>query len=250
MRYTKKVWIKVGAFFIGLAVICSAILVLGAWDIKNKPKDQQTLILYTLFFIFLGYFLSWLSRKIETRWLDPFADKLIEEARRAELGDEGEDGVCDELARILGNEYSIHRNFNIPGRKFDIDAIIVSGKGIIVFEIKNPVNRMVFDKNTAYFEKDGELWPLSYRKDPRYKLNGYCYTLNNYLTAKGLGGLTLHKAVAFLKQDAAMIFGEKNGIVVVSGVQDLEKYISTLSNDPRFTPEFCARINTLLTRRS
>ena len=233
-------------FFIGLAVLWSVALVWSVWHIKNQPPIMQVLFLFSTTFFVLGFFGNWLANKIENRWLDPFADKLIEDARRAELGDEGEDGVCDELAKVLGAEYSIHRNFKIPGRRYDIDAIVVGGKGIIVFEIKNRVSTTLFANTMSYEEKNGNLISIPYKDDPRRKLISYCHDLESYLSHKGLGKLPINKAVVFLKKESARIIGDEIHVWVVCGVQDLGKYLDGIKNDLLFTPEFCEKINSVL----
>ena len=247
MKYTNGVWVKVGAFFIGLAILCSISLVWSAWEIKNKPAVFQVLFWFAAAFFALGFFTNWLARKIENRWLDPFAEKLIEDARKAELGDEGEDGICAELERLLDKtDYTIYRNFKIPGRKYDFDAIIVGIKGIIVLEIKNRINPTLFANTMSYAEKDGNLITISQKDDSRRKLLYYCQDLERYLSNNGLGKLPINRAVVFLKKESARIIGDKINVWVVCGVQDLGKYLEGIKIDTRFTPELRQKINNVL----
>jgi len=246
MKYTNRVWLKFGIILIGLAVVCAADFIWSAWGIKNKPEYFQVLFVFAIFFTALGFFTYWLSEVIEKRWLNPVADKFIEKVRRAELGDEGEDGVCDELARILGSEYIIHRNFKISGRKFDIDAIVVGPKGVVVFEIKNYTNRIAFDRNDALVETKSGFKRIPTNDDPRNEVEYYCKELKKYFYAKGFGRLPLRKAVAFLKKDMAIILSDRIGVYVINGDERLGEYFASIPNDPSFTPELCAKINNML----
>jgi hypothetical protein len=247
MKYTNRVWIKLGVVLIGLALACAVGLIWSAWDIKNQSENMQVLLIFATFFIAVGYFSFWLTEVIERRWADPFADKLFDDVRKAELGDEGEDGVCAELEHLLNkNNYTIHRNFRIPGRRYDFDAIIVGVKGIIVLEIKNHINPTLFANTTSYEEKDGNLITIPDKDDPRRKLISYCQDLERYLFHKGLGKLPINKAVVFLKKESARIIGDEIHVWVVCGVQELGKYLEGIKIDARFTPEFCKKINGIL----
>jgi hypothetical protein len=105
---------------------------------------------------------------------------------------------------------------------------------------------MAFTKNDAYFESNGELKKISFRNDPRHEVDRYCYDLKNYLSANGLGRLPIWKSVVFLKKDMAIILSDKIGVYVISGFEQLDKYIAGLPVDTRFTPQLCAKINEVL----
>jgi len=44
----------------------------------------------------------------------------------------------------------------------------------------------------------------------------------------------------------AIILSDRIGVYVVNGAERLNEYFASLIDDPRFTPDFCARINNLL----
>jgi hypothetical protein len=128
----QKTYLKNGAIIIGFFLALAIYIDLDAWNIHNMPPSRQTELFIAAFWTFFGFFIYWLTKKIISRWLDPYFDKLFEEIKNVEQGEEGEDGICAELVRMLDKDnYTIHRNFRIPARKYDIDAIVVGPKGIM-----------------------------------------------------------------------------------------------------------------------
>jgi len=243
----QKKYLKNAAIIIGFAIALSLYIVFEAWSIHKLPTQAQAVLFVMLFFMIVGMFIQWLSNKIFERWLDPVADNVINEMDRIEQGEEGENGICAELYRVLDKDkYTIHRNFKIPHKKFDIDAIVVGSKGIIVFEIKNYTNRMAFNYNDAFVETKSGFKRILSKNDPRNEVDSYCYELQKYFNVSNLRGLPIHKAVAFLKKDVAIILSSKVRVYIISGFNELDKYIATLPDDPRFTPKVCDVINKLL----
>jgi hypothetical protein len=116
----------------------------------------------------------------------------------------------------------------------------------MVFEIKNYTSRMAFNYSDAFVDTKSGFNRIPSKNDPRNAIDGYCYELQKYFNASGLRGLPIHKAVAFLRKDAAIILSSKVRVYIISGFDELDKYIATLPDDPRFTPEICAGINKLL----
>lgn len=249
MTYMQKKWFKNSAIIIGFCIALSVYIIVEAWKIHQLPPSVQTIILFCLALIVFGMFLGSISDKIFVRWLDPLADKVFDEISRLEKGEEGENGVCGELNRILDlSKYTIHRNFAIPGKKFDIDAIVVGPKGVIVLEIKNYTKRMAFDGDKAMVETGNSFRRILPKTDPRNEVEHYSGELNKYFNANGLRGLPIRKAIAFLKKDTAIILSHKVRVYIISGPDELDKYIATTPDDPQFTPEFCEKINNVLSR--
>jgi hypothetical protein len=166
--------------------------------------------------------------------------------RRYELGQEGEIGVFSELDKLLGSEYKLFKNliFKNRGYQFDIDAVIVGPKGIILFEIKNYAYPLVFNGQEIYYQIGNSLVPMPSSWDPRVELIKHFREFKKYLFANGFDNISINKAVVFLKKYSARY--QDPGVYLISGVDDIVNYLETLPTDARFTPEFCEKLNSVL----
>lgn len=250
MNYSKKQLvigrIKFSLYLFGLAAL-SALLIWYGYRNSINRIPLALFITYTFYFI-CGFFFYPLYLKMEKK-IDYIGDKILDEIDTAKLGYEGEKEVFDYLDSFLDkSKYFIHPNLKLPKHDFDIDTVIVSPKGIIVFEIKNFTSQMLFNGKEAYVQVGNEIRAVSPKRDPREELKRHCYFLQKYLTYMGFNGIYPNRAVVFPKKySASPQKGTKIGVYIISGLDGLKTYIDGLNDNPQFTTDFCSRINKALT---
>lgn len=76
--------------------------------------------------------LFWLNRKIDSDW-----DKQLREAHYWRRGAEGEKVVAEILETQLSDDYHVFNDVHLPGRKANIDHIVVGPSGVFVLNTKN-----------------------------------------------------------------------------------------------------------------
>ena len=76
--------------------------------------------------------LFWLNRKIDLDW-----DKELREAHYWRRGAEGEKVVAEILETQLSDQYHVFHDVRFPGRKSNIDHIVVGPSGVFILNTKN-----------------------------------------------------------------------------------------------------------------
>jgi len=246
MTYARKIVVKNTIKLYIVPVLALLFLGVDLGYIHDLPLNKFIIGVDGTILFFLGYVSYPLFKKLANQY-DVIENKIFDEINRAKQGERGEKEVFTATQFALTGGYTLHKNFHIPGKRFDIDAVIVGPKGIIIFEIKNYTNQLLFVGNEIFVAHGSKLSRVSVDRDPRIEAVWYSKLLQRYLREKGFYGLRVTRAVVFLKKYAALIKkGTKVGVFLVSGIDELDKYLNGLPADPRFTPAFCARINSLL----
>jgi len=226
-----------------------ALLFIGAdlGYIHAQPLDKIITGINGAIIFFLGYISYPLFKKLSDKY-DLIEEKIFKQIENAKHGEDGEKEVFIETEHLLGGEkYTLHKNFKLPGINQDIDAIIVGQKGIIIFEIKNYTNQLLFVNDEVFVAVGSKLLRVRPDWDPRREAVRCSYQLKKFFQENGFGRMRVFRAVVFLKKYAARIKkGTKTGVYLVSGIEELGKYIEGLPDDPRFTPEYCEKVNKLL----
>lgn len=230
-------------YFRLIFIILFFALVALVWGISDLLIAQK-LIASILSIIVLFYPIIKLEAWISKRYIDPKLDHYSDEGKKARLGFEGEDEVCGFLEKLFdSNKYSILRNIEFPGEKFDIDFVVVGPKGIFILDAKNYSNKVAFsEKGYKYFEGKKS---YSSSADPRKGLDWKTNYLKNFLSSNGLGGAKIRKVIVFPKENSAD-FGKKVGIFIANGFEALKKYVDNLNTDPICTLEYCSKVKILL----
>jgi hypothetical protein len=250
MNFSKKSLIvgriKFALYLLGLAAL-SALLIWYGYSHSIKNKIPLALLITEVFYFFCGFFFYPLYQKLQKK-VDYIGDKILDEIDIAKKGYEGEKEVFNYLDTFLDNsKYFVHKNLKLPKHNFDIDTVIVSPKGVIVFEIKNYTSQMLFNGGEAFVQVGNEIKPVSPERDPRNELKRHCYFLQKYLAYMGFNEIYVNRAIVFPKRySASPQKGSKIGVYIISGVDGLKTYIEGLNDNPRFTPEFCAKLNNVL----
>jgi Nuclease-related domain len=247
MTYSKKLLLIGRIKLFGGIFLLLVIAVVCMWWGISRSTNKIPLMTIGGFYTLFGFFLYPLYQKLQKK-LDYIGDKILDDISNAKRGVEGETFILSKLNELLDKDkYSIHKNFVIPGRNFDIDVVIVGPKGVIVFEIKNYSTPMVFSGSDAFLQVNHELQPISPDRDPREQIKRHSYNLEKYLNYGGFMGVQSNKAIVFPHEYAAVPEkGTKVGVYLISGIENLKKYLDYLPNNARFTSDFCARLNQYL----
>jgi hypothetical protein len=150
-QYDSMLWAFVYGFvppFVAVTILLS-IAQAATWRyLDGKPwllTDTITVLLAVLFTVIA----SWYARK---RW-----NQEIEKFRSHRDGREGEEWATDAVRSALDNRWTVFRGLRLPGRKEDIDLVLVGPAGVWALEIKayRPPVR-VLDKKWEYLR--GNSW--------------------------------------------------------------------------------------------
>lgn len=207
------------------------------------------------FLIVLGFLTgvmeTWLLKK-----LDEWLDKRIFEIKNALKGNRGEKKTFERLSEMLGDHYKIYRNFLVPGRKFDIDAMVVGPKGIITFEVKN----LGTEKDSFRFEGSDIYKVTRYSNgnecvckmgdgyktgNPIQEAKRHNQALEEWLMKNGYEGIKVRGAI-LMAGDAKIESLNNPVIYIIQGVDGIKHYMDRTFEDQRFTEEFCAKLNSFL----
>lgn len=108
---------------------------------------------------------------------------ILREYRKKRKGEGGEKRVKNILRNGLNEDYTYISNFKLPGKKFDIDGILVGPKGLFIFEIKAWDGRFRAEgQKIVNISKDGRPKPY---KDVIRQVLGQVDGLEEYLRGKG-----------------------------------------------------------------
>lgn len=232
-------------FILGLLIVVMVATFRSSYTsivIEKKWLDVNfwlIIISMTIGMVFMYFLLKF------KQYLDNYFDRAFEKIEISRKGIDGEKKVFSELRRLLGPEYTIHQNYNVPGYKFDIDFIIVGPGGLIVLEVKNYSQVIKFTPtDTWLLMQYGKIRQLLGKDDPRLQLNYQSDVLKRYLHFAGIKGFAMRKALVFIN-NTALIDGS-SGIYIVKGIAELPKYVENIYRDETFTPDFCNKINLVL----
>lgn len=237
-------------YFLKLIILLSGLLLLAFYllltntsQIISKLKIADSRYIIGIISFAIGFLYALVLSTIFNR-LDNVFDGLLEKFRRAKKGAKGENLVFSELEKILDkSKYKVYPNFKIPGEKFDIDAIIVGPKGILMIEVKNLSGNFHFIDGNVYKQNTYKrkcLCKLNDWENPIIETLRHKEVLRKFLEKNSLGNIVPRSAIVMV---GAKIDGISDpGVYVIIGVNKLLEYIKGLYDDPRFTKEFCAKI--------
>jgi hypothetical protein len=230
-------------------IFLSFLFTLFLWDLIFRLGENGVFgnweFIKAIFYFETGMLVAIICYKLEKR-INSYWERRSGEGDNGERGREGEKAALSELKSVLSDEYKIYKNFKIPGRKFDIDFVIVGPKGLIVFEVKNYSGKMVFYqeyalKKLSEANRQKDEVHLFGKNDPRNQIIYHSAIFDQYLADLGFENLKINKALVFVNDMVEM--KGKSGIPIISGLDKLRVFLIGLEEDEKFTSEFCGRIN-------
>ncbi len=183
--------------------------------------------------------------------LDDLLDRAKYNLQNALKGNLGEEKAFKRLLEMLGSSYRLYRNFKIPGKRFDIDAIVVGPKGIITIEVKNLSGEYRFiesevykisrypDGNTCYCQ-------LGRWKSPVREAAYHNEALEEWLMKNDFSQIKVKGAILMVGDRYKIEKIEKPEVYIITSADGIKRYFDDTFEDSRFTPEFCAKLNELL----
>lgn len=237
--------------FAFLVAIFSLKWSLGQIISQKKWLDPQfwgTAIIFLIGIIFTVIF-QYIINNYFDFWLDNATQKLNNHLK----GIRGEKKTFIKLKEILGQEYKVYRNFKIPNRKFDVDAIIVGPKGIIAIEIKNISGEFEFigeETYKRYMNYNNEcVCKLNEQKSPTKQILRHSAVLEKWLIENGFRNILLKRAIILVNEKVKVNKIKNPSVFIVKGLERLPNFIETCYNDPLFTLEFCKKLNWFLSKK-
>src|SRR3989344_6884445 len=241
--------LKIALLFLSLFVLLFISLRYAINDtITNHRLVDEKFITVGISILF-GYILAFVVLKAEHK-LDVFFDKTLRALRNAIKGNIGEKKTFAQLEKILGGNSRIYKNLKIDPR-FDIDAVIVGPKGLIVIEIKNLSGIFRFVGEDTYkisWRYGNECFcRLGEYDNPIREVLRHNLKLEKYLHENGFGNMRSHKTLLMVG-DAKIEELKEPAAYVITNLEHLKKYVDGLYDDERFTPEFRERLGTFLNK--
>lgn len=233
-----------------LILLLIAYFALG-WSIKDiithkrylDPQSIAMAILLAVAMLLVIIEMAFLNK------IGDFLDKSVYALKNALKGNWGEKKTFEKLREILDERYKIYTNFQIPGKKFDNDAIVLGPKGIISIEVKNISGEFDFIGEEIYKHKwcngDECLCRLNMYHSPTREIIRHSLFLEEWLTQSGYKDITIKKAVLMVGSRFKINKIESPAVYVIVGLDNLANYIQESYDDPQFTPEFCQKLSKL-----
>lgn len=179
-----------------------------------------------------------------------FLIALISRRRRAErsfrAGRKGEDQVVEQLAQVLDDRWTIYRNLQLPGRRDDLDVILVGPGGVWAVQVKAFSMPLRFHEGRWEYQRGREWARCEARHDPA-QVSGQAKRLNDYLKANGIERW-VERAIALAgRQPYDLVKGADIPVWLSYNIETRARQLATRYPP---SPDELARINELLGRRA
>lgn len=174
------------------------------------------------------------------RWLFRQFDDRIERHRR---GQKGEERVVEKLVHALDYEWAVFRNLRLPGRRGDLDLVLVGPPGVWAVEVKALVGRYR-NAGDTWERRVGAGW-RRLPKSPSSQARRHAAQLSGFLAADGIK-LFVSPAIAWAAEDGHLEI--ENPTVPVWTMDRLEDEVGNLWNGRRLDPATRDRITDKLSK--
>ncbi|MCX6070930.1 MAG: nuclease-related domain-containing protein, partial [Chloroflexi bacterium] len=174
------------------------------------------------------------------QWLFKRFDDRIERYRR---GQKGEERVAERVVHALDDGWAVFRNLRLPGRRGDLDLVLVGPPGVWAVEVKALVGRYR-NVGDVWERRAGAAWKrLS--KSPSCQARRHAALLSGFLAADGIK-LFVSPAIAWATEDGHP--EAENPTVPVWTMDRLEDEVGNLWNGKRLDLATRDRITDKLTK--
>jgi hypothetical protein len=253
LSYSQK-QILVNSIKIAVIILIFLIIVIGGliWSTHSLITGKQWLnpqfITGSVLLLF-GFFAGVLELTFLEK-LESSLDRIIRSLKNGLKGHRGEQATIQKLQQVLGDQYRVYPNFKIPGRKFDIDMLILGPKGVITLEVKNYGGEYKFSGNdtyqiTRYHNGNINYCWLNERENPIKEAQRHNAILGEWLVQNGYRDIKPWGALLMVG-DAKIASLEKPAIYVITKLERLRDYIENLPDNGIFKADAYEQLISLL----
>ena len=220
-------WTTVQGMMMGAAimlVLWMGIQVIGS--LQSWPAQSETAALLTpVRLIALGIVLALVAAGawLFNRLLDSVSNQVERQIEAYRKGQEGEERVVEALRQDLDGQWTLFRNVVLPGRKADIDGVLVGPPGVWSLEMKNYAGR---HRNVGehWERRVGKGWKLL-PKSPSRQAQRNATALANFLRASSVRQW-VEPAIVWANQESAL--SVENPMVAVWPIDRLPEELGNL----------------------
>ncbi len=247
MSYSKRKFLQVTIIVIALLLFGISVILYGLTNLKDFKLDVPALLFIAgiIFGIIFSWFWIFMGR---------LGDRLGLISLHSLMGWMGERRAFKKLEELLPNNegYKIYKNFKFSDGGFDIDAIVVGKKGLLIFEIKNISGnfRVLGDKffKEEWCKGNKCICELNKWQNPIDEINRHELKLINYLEKQGIV-IKSRKAILLVGK-SKVIERIEPLVYIIENLAGLKKYLDDTYIEPVFNSEFCYKLNEVLSRNS
>lgn len=167
-------------------------------------------------------------------------DEQIENYRR---GDEGEERVVEKARRALDGQWTLFRNVMLPGRRGDLDVVLVGPSGIWAIEVK-ALRGQYRNRGETWEQQSGSRW-RRIRRNPSSQARRRAAALAEFLKADGIKTY-VHVAIAWANEESQILVEDPT--VPIWTLDRLEDELGNLWDGQRLGAREQQRIVEKLTR--
>lgn len=179
-------------------------------EVVSTPAGILALIILIVLVIFSGWLIAFIPE-----WISKRFDKAIEEHR---FGQEGEERTLQSIIQALDGNWSVFQNVTLPGKKSDLDLVLVGPPGVWVLEVKNFRGK---------YRNIGERWEYSLKnkwkslsKSPSQQAFQNAVRLGNFLKADKINTFVTPVIVWANKTSPLAVENPTVGIWEINHLQD------------------------------
>jgi hypothetical protein len=215
---------------IGAGIFITTLTAL-AWLLRGQIPELATLVLVANALI-CGFLIALIRRRHRL-------------ARSYYAGRKGEDQVAKQLCAALDQRWTIYRNLQVPGRKDDLDLILVGPGGVWAVQVKATRAPLRVEAGQWQVRRGGR-WVVA-KPDPARQVTRQATALNHFFKRSGLARF-VERAIALAEPQPFDQFAPSE--IPVWLPFELERRAQELAT--RYPPDAgeLARIHELLGRRA
>jgi Nuclease-related domain len=178
-------------------------------------------------------------------WLIILIRRQFRRVRTFRAGRKGEDQVAEQLRQTLDHRWTIYRNLQLPGRKDDLDLVLVGPGGVWAVQVKATGAPLRVQAGRWELRRGGR-W-VAAQPDPARQVTGQATALNDFFKRQGFNRF-VDRAIALAEPQPFDQFTTSE-IPVWLPFNIAERAAALSTRHPPSAGEL-SRINELLARRA
>lgn len=234
MSFSRRIYIKAMMWVVFTLAILGAVVIVSFSSLVSHPARYgmiATLLIGYGMYPLIEKIVDWLDKK-----LGPILDKKKQAMDSAKRGFQGEDTVGAWLHAILPSKSILCQpEFSYAsGNPFDIDFVVVHDRGVIVIEVKNVTDEIIFEGEKYYSVKEGKKNLLPPENDPRSEVERHVWFLEHRLRTAGVYDGPIVGVLVFPNGQVSWV--GKPGVYIVKDAHSLEQFLKELPINSLCTP--------------